>query len=52
MGGGRGRNWLMDDRGGSGKAFPSGLKIEHASVNLGWTGYWSFKNVCANATVN
>lgn len=48
----QGPELVMDDRGGSGKAFPSGLKIEHASVNLGWTGYWSFKNVCANATVN
>jgi hypothetical protein len=46
----QGPELVMDDRGEPGNTFRSGLKIEHASVNLDWTGYWSLKNVCANAT--
>jgi hypothetical protein len=46
----QGPELVMDDRGEPGNTFRSGLKIEHASVNLDWTGYWSFKNVCASAT--
>jgi hypothetical protein len=40
----------MNDRGEPGNTFRSGLRIEQASVKLDWTGYWSFKNVCASAT--
>jgi hypothetical protein len=46
----QGPELVMDDRGEPGNMFRSGLKIEHASVNLDWTGYWSFKNICASAT--
>jgi hypothetical protein len=41
---------VMDDRGGMGSPFRSGLRIEHALVILEWGGYSGFKTVCASAT--
>jgi hypothetical protein len=46
----RGPELVMDDRGESGNAFRSGLKIEHESVTLGWGNYSDFKALCASAT--
>jgi hypothetical protein len=46
----QGQELVMNDRGEPGNTFRSGLKIEHASVKLDWTGYWSLKNVCTSAT--
>ena len=46
----QGPELVMDDRGEPGNTFRSGLKIEQASVKLDWTGYWTFKQVCANST--
>jgi hypothetical protein len=42
----QGQELVMDDRGRPGNTFRSGLKIDHASVNLAWGFYWSFRNVC------
>jgi hypothetical protein len=48
----QGPELVMIDRGETGNTFRSGLTIEHASVKLDWTGYWSFKRVCANSTIS
>lgn len=38
---------VMNDRGAWSSPFRSGLRIEHASVSLQWTGAWNFKAACA-----
>jgi hypothetical protein len=46
----QGPELVMNDRGSTGSTFRSGLRIEHASVTLGWGSYSDFKAVCANTT--
>jgi len=42
---------VMDDRGNPGNPFRSGLRIEHASVTLNGSSFWTTcKSACANAT--
>jgi hypothetical protein len=48
----QGQQLVMDNRGEPGSKFRSGLKVEHASVTLDWTGSWYFGNVCASATAS
>jgi hypothetical protein len=43
----QGRELVMDSRGEPGSAFPSGLKIEHASVDLKPNSYADFESRCA-----
>jgi len=46
----QGPKLVMQDRGRSGSAFRSGLKIEHASVTLNWSPYSDFKDACTSMT--
>ncbi len=43
----KGPELTMEDRGQYAHTFRSGLKIEHASVNLKWASYSDFKATCA-----
>src|SRR5262249_40146939 len=43
----RGTDLVMDDRGGFGGTFRSGLKIEHAAVTFKWSSYSEFERACA-----
>ena len=45
----RGPELVMDDRGEPGNTFRSGLRIEHASVTLDWSRFWTCKAACASA---
>jgi hypothetical protein len=45
----QGPELVMDDRGSPGSPFRSGLRIEHASVSLNWSGLWTTCNsACAS----
>ena len=41
-----GQQLVMDDRGGYASRFPSGVKIDHASITLDWGSYSEFKSMC------
>ncbi len=43
-----GPDLVMEDRGESGNTFRSGLKIQHASVTLHWSGYSEFETACTS----
>lgn len=47
-----GQDLVMDDRGGWSKPFRSGLRMEHASVTLHWSVFWTCKAACASAVQN
>jgi len=46
----QGSKLMMDERGGRGHPFRSGLRIENASVTLEWGTRSDFKDMCAKAT--
>lgn len=41
---------VMDSRGSWSHPFRSGLRLEHASVNLRWSSAWTCEAACASAT--
>jgi len=43
---------VMDARGGYAGEFRSGLKLDHASVTLDWSGYSDFKSACENSSTH
>jgi hypothetical protein len=46
----QGGRLVMEDRGNTGEKFRSGLKIDHASVNLDWGTYSDFKTLCGSSS--
>jgi hypothetical protein len=48
----QGPKLVMDDRGHVPAPFRSGLRIEHASVTLGWGTYSEFKDLCAKTAAH
>jgi hypothetical protein len=45
----QGQELVMDDRGKPGSPFRSGLRIQHASVTLQWSSFWTCNSACASA---
>jgi hypothetical protein len=43
---------VMDARAGYASKFRSGLKLDHASVSLAWSGYSDFKGACRQGSAH